>query len=413
MRAYLLVGMACWASLSIPHAAAAPLSEALDGALRAPALRGARVGALVVRRDDGAVLYAQAPDRELVPASNAKVLTALAALDAFGPSHRFTTTIYADAALDAEGSVGSLYVRGGGDPVLNSEDWWRLAADLRRIGLRRVKGDLVLDDSAFDRKRWHPDWRPLSARAYHAPIGALSANYGAFAVEVRPGARAGEPAHVTLDPPVAYLRLANRASTSAPGSSRSLAVDRQSADDHERVGVSGRIPVGSEPKVFWRSVADPRRYAGSVLRLQLEANGIAVSGSERAGAVPATARELLAFSGRPLAEIIRLFLKYSSNPIGESLVKSLGAAETGSPGSWATGLTALRHRLQGFGFDPASVGLEDGSGLSYENRLSPRTLVRALRAGAGSFDFGPEYVAAFPISALDGTLEKRVNGARG
>jgi D-alanyl-D-alanine carboxypeptidase/D-alanyl-D-alanine-endopeptidase (penicillin-binding protein 4) len=73
----------------------------------------------------------------------------------------------------------------------------------------------------------------------------------------------------------------------------------------------------------------------------------------------------------------------------------------------------LRRRLVGLGFDASAVSLEDGSGLSYENRLSPRTLVRALRAGASSFDFGPEYVAAFPISARDGTLEKRVDGARG
>jgi D-alanyl-D-alanine carboxypeptidase/D-alanyl-D-alanine-endopeptidase (penicillin-binding protein 4) len=396
MRSQILVGLA-WLAVQ----AAAPA-----GAVE-PA------GSLDARRDDGAVLYAQAPDRALVPASNAKVLTALGALDAFGPTHRFTTRIYGDAGLDAEGTVGTLFVRGGGDPVLNSEDWWRLAADLRRIGLRGVRGDIVLDDSAFDRARWHPDWRPVSSRAYHAPIGALSANYGAFAVEVRPGKQAGEAARVTLDPPVAYLRLSNRALTAASGAGRSLAVDRKREADHERVVVTGRVPLGSEPEVIWRSVADPARYAGSVLRLQLEANGIHVAGSPREGDVPEAAQELLAFEGRPLAEIVRLFLKYSSNPIGESLIKALGSAETGRPGSWTTGLAALRRRLVGLGFDASAVSLEDGSGLSYENRLSPRTLVRALRAGASSFDFGPEYVAAFPISARDGTLEKRVDGARG
>ena len=69
-------------------------------------------------------------------------------------------------------------MRGGGDPALTSEEIWRLAADLRARGLRRVSGPLILDDSGFDRERWHPSWGSVSARAYHAPVGALTANYG-------------------------------------------------------------------------------------------------------------------------------------------------------------------------------------------------------------------------------------------
>src|SRR3990172_378049 len=139
-------------------ARAGGLEERLDRALRDPGLRGARVAALVVERDGGGVLYARDADRAMIPASNMKVLTAIATLSAFGPAHRFTTEVFAPELPDAEGAVAQLAIRGGGDPALTSEDVWRLAADLRRIGLRRVKQGLLLDDSAFDTQRWHPSW---------------------------------------------------------------------------------------------------------------------------------------------------------------------------------------------------------------------------------------------------------------
>ena len=134
-------------------AAPAPLAERLASVLAAErGLRGAEVGALVVRLSDGAVLYAHSADNAMIPASNMKILTAIAALDLFGPTHRFGTGIRAAGPVDANGRVGDIAVEGGGDPVLNSEDWWRLAADLRRAGLARIEGDLIVDDSAFDRE---------------------------------------------------------------------------------------------------------------------------------------------------------------------------------------------------------------------------------------------------------------------
>jgi len=90
-------------------AAATELSARLDAALQSPALRDARIGVLVVAQEDGRVLYERRPDRALIPASNLKILTAIAALSAFGPAHRFVTEIYADAppAAVARASQGS------------------------------------------------------------------------------------------------------------------------------------------------------------------------------------------------------------------------------------------------------------------------------------------------------------------
>ena len=107
-----------------------------------------------------------------MPASTQKVLTAVAALDAFGPSHRFVTELRASRPIGATVRWATCSCAAA-IPALTSEQWWRLAADLRALGLREVRGDLVLDDGLFDEERWHPSWAPVTARAYHAPVSAL------------------------------------------------------------------------------------------------------------------------------------------------------------------------------------------------------------------------------------------------
>ena len=396
-----------------PTDAGSTLAKRLDDALDVRALRRARVSALVVRAEDGKVLFERSPDRPLTPASNMKILTGMAALQTFGPTHRFVTTVSADAAPDAEGRVGNLYVRGGGDPVMNCEDWWRLAADLRARGVRGVSGNLVLDDGAFDGDRWHPDWGAVSSRAYHAPVGGLTANYGSFAVTVRPGAAAGDPVGVEIDPPVPYLVVANRATTGHVRQRSRLVVDRKPGARGEIVSVDGSIPAGGRTRTFYRSVVDPTRYAGAVLRMQLEAVGVTVGGEVVRGTVPESATELLAFEGRPIAEIVRLFMKYSNNAVAESLVKAMGAHATGAQGSWSNGIPAYRSALESLGVDLDGMSIVDGSGLSYRDKLTPRALVDALRIARRSFRIGPELAASLPIANGDGTLEKRVEGAPG
>ncbi len=413
------------AALVVAGCAAAPAVDADSGAdglrmrlnrsLAVPALREAQISALVVDRETGGELFARNPDRALVPASNLKVLTGIAALAAFGPTHRFSTEVLSNREPGADGSVDALFIRGGGDPTLTSEQWWRLAADLRIRGLRRVRGDLFMDDTLFDSERYHPSWGDDTFRAYHAPVGALSANYGAFYLAVAPASAPGVPARVSLDPPIPYLRLVNRAHTGAAGSPESIEVKRVLAADFEKIVVEGSIPAGSEPLEFWRSVARPAHYAGAVLRMQLEANGIAVEGGVRLARVPDTAASLYQFEGMALGEVTRLFLKNSNNFIAESLVKSMAVRSVGgaSPGSWERGSAAQVAELESLGLDTTGLRLVDGSGLSYENQVPARLLVRALRIADASFEIGPEFGAALPIAAMDGTLERRAGAALG
>ena len=386
--------------------------RSLDRVLSRKGLEGAKVSALVVRHRDGLVLYQRKPDRLMIPASNAKLLTALATLDAFGPTHQFVTEIASDAAPGPRGTVKRLYLRGGGDPAITTEDWWRLASELRNAGLRRVQGDLVLDDTAFDRVRWHPSVEGRSSRAYHAPVGALNANYGSFAVTVRPGAKVGEPLSVSVTPPLPYLRVSNEGRTLGKRERRSLVVDRSAGEDDEIISIRGGVRIGDPSKTFYRSVLRPDLYAGAVLKMQLAALGVKVSGVVRPGVVPEDAYLLHEFKGRPVAEIVRLFMKFSNNGIAEAFVKNLGALASGGVGRWDEGIPEIRRRLIANGIAAEGFSLVDGSGLSYQDRVSPRALVSALRAGLDSFLWGPEFIASLPIAARDGTLEERADGAR-
>jgi len=402
------------------------LEARLDALVSRAPLAKATVGILVVRASDGSTVYSRGADRLMIPASNQKILTALASLDRFGPSHRFSTKIWASAVPDAEGFVDELLVEGGGDPAMNSEDWWRLAADLRREGLRGVRGDLRIDDTRFDAPGWHPSWGRISARAYHAPVGALTANYGSFFVSIWPRDTVGELVRVDIDPPVDYLRIRNRARTASRKTRPRLSVDRArgrktgGAQD-EVVRVDGFVRIGDGVDRFPRSVLDPGLYAGSLLAYQLEANGIFVEGEvRRAPRGDENLVLILDRPGRSVAEATALCLKYSNNSIAETLIKNLGAwagasldGEPGQQGGWVGGIRALRGRLDDLGLDLADANLVDGSGLSIQNRLTPRMLVDALTVGRSSFRIGAEFVASMPIAELDGTLEKRLHGGRG
>lgn len=393
----------------------------LELALAARGFRGASLSVLVVERGSGALRFSRTPSRALIPASAQKLLVALAALDAFGPAHRFTTQVRAPAPPDAAGRIAALFVRGGGDASLTSEQWWRLAADLRALGVTQVEGDVLLDDSHFDAERWLPDWQPVSARAYHAPVGALSANYGAFRVVAAPGAAPGAPARVRVDPPIPYLRLENAARTAKRGARSAVTVARRAGAGFERVMVGGSVAFADEPKHIWRSVGNPLGYAGAVLRMQLKANGIEVAGRVRRGAAPQNAALLLSFEGFPLRRSIELALKYSNNMMTESLLKSLAVANApgapgeeagaGAQGNWEQGLRALRTRLLALGVPLQGARLRDGSGLSRKNRVSAQTLVAVLRAADARFGFDAELLAALPMAASDGTLRERALAA--
>ena len=148
---------------------------------------------------------------------------------------------------------------------------------------------------------------------------------------------------------MSYFRLRTEAPTISRPAPILLDLRRLPDGSGELLHVKGAVGIHEKPRTHWRAVRLPARYAVSILRSQLEAQGVRVHGGVQFGAAPEGAIELLRFPGAPVAEMVRRLNKYSNNFIAEQLFKQLGADWSGGPGSWESGSQAVRELLTATG----------------------------------------------------------------
>lgn len=387
------------------------LRRAIDGLVSQQPLATARISLEVVGLDDGKVLYARAPEQLLNPASNTKLVTAAAALLRLGPEYRFLTDFLADQPL-AGGKVGTLYVKGRGDPSFTTERLEGLALDLYHRGLREVRGDLVLDDTFFDREAWGPGWeQETSDKSYAAGVSALSLNHNSVGIYVFPGESRGAKARVELEPASAALVLDNRVITAKAGGRKRLKPHTVATDvDRTRVVVQGRIPLSSEGEILFRRVEDGTRYFGETLRALFALRGVKIGGKVVRGSAPPSAVLVASYESDELGDLVRDMNKVSSNFMAEMLVKTLGAELKGIPGSWAKGIDVIGDVLAELGIPRGGYVLKNGSGLNDTNRLSAHQLASLLVEMWRRFPVAAEFVSSLGIAARDGTMKLRMEG---
>src|SRR5947199_1193357 len=204
-------------------AAAAPLDQALAAEVARTAAATRALGVNIVELDTGETVFAHNPDEPRVIASNSKLFTTAAALDALGPAYVFETRFLMRGAVDRGALHGDLGVIGAGDPQISGREYdgdpygafrpW--AAALRERGIERITGDLYLAQGLFEPMEIHPEWpRDQLTDWYEAPIAALAFSDNCILVRVSPGA-AGRPAVVETVPPVPIVRIDNAAVTTA------------------------------------------------------------------------------------------------------------------------------------------------------------------------------------------------------
>ncbi|HUH14108.1 MAG TPA: D-alanyl-D-alanine carboxypeptidase/D-alanyl-D-alanine-endopeptidase, partial [Longimicrobiales bacterium] len=221
--------------------------EALKASLlqvlqRAP-MSDSRVGLHMMSLEDGSVVFHRNADELLNPASNVKLVTAAAALVTLGPEYRFETEFLVEE-LGAGGRAKTLYVRGKGDPSVTTERLFAMVAELFHIGLREVQ-DIVVDDSWFDSERTPPGYdQEDSDRAYMAPTGALSLNWNAVGVFIRPAESAGARGVVEVEPPSDFFVVENALGTGGNRRARRFSVSSEPAGAQQRIVVRGQVPPG-------------------------------------------------------------------------------------------------------------------------------------------------------------------------
>ena len=372
----------------------------------------------VLDADTGAVVYSRRSSSANLPASNAKVLTAVAAMHVLGPDHRFTTDVVRRGKVTDGVLNGSLYLVGHGDPTTRQSDYKSLAAKVRAAGITRVTGKIVADGSFFDDQRYHPGWSTSYASSYYAAQTAAltvapNADYdsGTVIVKVKGGSRGSRP-RVSTTPGIAkkYVRLVNSASTTG---STSVSVSRRAGGN--TVTVRGHVRAGTT----WSglvTVDEPELYAAAVFREELRRQDVAIEGGTRLGTTPATKRTRVARdTSMTLSKLLVPFLKLSNNLHAEALTKAMGA-QGGAPGSWPAGVARTNAYLRDLGVPMKSLSLVDGSGLSRRDRVTPVALATALVAVRDE-PWWSAFDDALPVAGVDshwvgGNLRHRMNGTR-
>ncbi|HEY2743217.1 MAG TPA: D-alanyl-D-alanine carboxypeptidase/D-alanyl-D-alanine-endopeptidase [Polyangia bacterium] len=386
------------------------LKDQIDAALGGPELARAKVGVDVVDIDSGKILYARNDAGLFNPASNVKLFTTAAALAILGPEYRWKTVVYADAPISGGELKGRLYVKGFGDPSLVVEDLWKIVTDLYATGLRKVSGDLVVDDTFFDAVRVGPGFdQKQEDLPFRAPNGALSLNYNAVGVHVLPGAGDAAPARVVIDPQTPYFTIVNDARTVASGRTN-VTVEARETPDHTELKVAGRIRVGDEDVVALRRVAHPDLYTANALRELLARRGIKIAGNIVRDAAPSTAHALTAHYSQPLGVVVRDVNKHSNNFMAEQILKTLGAETGGRPGTWQKGIDAVAGFLERLGIARKDYKMTNGSGLYASNLFSPAQLTTLLRVAYKDFRFAADFIGSLALAGADGTVSHRMEG---
>lgn len=395
-------------------AAAAPadLAGRIDALLQTRAVARARVSLLVVDLATGARVYEKNPDLPLNPASNVKLVTTAAALALLGPEHRYVTRVYVKkGALKGKTIDGDIYLKGGGDPTLVTGDLYQLASDLKALGVTRITGGLVLDNTAFDRDELPPFFdQKDELAAFRAPGGAMAINFGTYVVLARPGAGDGDAVHVAIDPPVPSIRLKTSAKTDAGKRNQlklAIGADKDGAID---VVVEGTLGKDAAPVEYRYPVAKPTEYAGEVFRLVLKQRGVTVAkATTRLEAVPEDSDRLALVRSQPLSVIVRSVNKLSNNYIAEHILKTL---DDHAPATFAGGLARVRGWLDAIATPKDGLTLGNGSGLYDANRISAAQLVHLLGVVHRDFRYAADFLASLPIAGVDGTLKSRMAEGR-
>ena len=348
---------------------AEPLAATADRLVETARLSG-EASFSVFDLNTGRPLEARNPTRALPPASVAKALTAIYALDVLGPDHRFDTRVFGTGPIENGVLKGDLILSGGGDPTLQTDDMADLARRVKEAGVREVRGQFLVWGGAL---RYEPviDRLQPDHVGYNPAISGLALNYNRVHFEWK---RQGGQWGVTMDarsdryrPAVsmARMQIVNR---DVPVYTYA---DRGDRDDWT-VALSALGKGGSR----WLPVRKPELYAGEVFHTMMRAHGIALKAPQVTSQMPG-ATLIASRQSPPLTDILRDMLKYSTNITAEMVGMAATVRRLGSPQPLARSARSMSDwARERFGL--RATELVDHSGLGDESRTTAGDLIRAL-----------------------------------
>ncbi len=400
-----LLPFICILLLFSPFSNSASLDQKLKKALKDSGIPSRQLGVIV--SDPNKPLYQLNADQSFVPASLMKLFTASALLELLSPSLQFTTSFMAKNKVKKSTVKGDLYMKGGGDPGFVSESLWNLVNNLKRTGLKTIEGDLIVDDSRFDKKRKGERLPRPSHSSYDAPVGALSFNWNTANLYLRPGKKAGTPLQIIVDPSASYFtNIDNRTYTTKKRPKKPVSIQREKQKNlRESLKIKGSLSFHQPETLIYKNILYPAIWTGWNTLDFLNQRGIHVTGKIKKGITPNKASVLAEWKSRPLTEHIALMMKYSNNFMVEMLVKNMVVELEGKTGNLKDGLNIIKKHMQTLGIETNRYRLIQASGLSRKNKVTPQHILTVLKYWL-HHPLQPEFESALPLSGEDGTLKK-------
>lgn len=397
------------------------LRRSIDAVLADERLAKVRMSVRVIDCANGKTLYSFKAKENLPPASNVKLFVTAAAVELLGSGFEYVTVIRRDGPLKAGVLDGNLVLQGSGDPNFSGRFYdgdvnhvprgW--AREIARAGVTKITGDLVCDDSLFDRQLVNPFWTERDQRHWYAPqVSALSFNDNCLDLYISPGKNLADSARLSTKPKTRYVTLVNTCKT-VKHRRANPAVWRKSGGN--RISVAGSVYHKSGTGRHWIPIHQPALYLGTVFAEELERAGVKLVGKVRliGRACPRTSaddeRTLVVFRSG-IRRTIAVTNKRSQALYAESLAKLLGA-RFGRSGSFAEGLAVVNRFLTDtVGLPAGSVKLVDGSGLADQNRCSAFDITELLRMMNRGSNAGV-FMDSLSVAGIDGTLRRRFKQA--
>jgi D-alanyl-D-alanine carboxypeptidase/D-alanyl-D-alanine-endopeptidase (penicillin-binding protein 4) len=395
----------------LPGARAQQAPPAVADAMRAAAVAPHEWGMVVVPLAGGAPLAAHNAQLPFNPASAMKLVTTYAALSLLGPDYRWNTAIQMRGRLEGDALAGDLVLRGGGDPKLVIEDMVELIGRLRASGLREIRGNLVIDDSLYevgDGAIEKFDGDP--SQPYNVRPHAALMNFKATKFIVRPS---GKLVSIELDPPLAGVPVVNEVKLvagacrfGAPG----LAIRDAGPEERPSIRVGGAYSAGCGEQSTMVAVLNHRQFIHGFFGAAWRDAGGAWSGrtvverNVEAG-LPTLAQWT---SPRNLGDVVRDINKFSNNVMARQVLLQTSVDTTQRrPATLERARRIVIGWLEQRGLRTPELVIENGSGLSRTERISPTALAHLL-ADAAHSDQALVFRDSLPVVGVDGTMKTRL-----
>lgn len=400
------------ATLVLAGCATAPLPDPAQAALAQAGLPADSLGYVLQPLDGSRPALQRGAGDAMVPGSTMKLVTATVALAQLGINHRGRTELLAASSPVGAVVEGPLILRGSADPDLDWPALWWLLRQLRESGVRDIRGGLVIDRTLFNPTRVDvglPPFDESPESPYNVIPDALHLNGSVLDFELQ--ATANGVAARTL-PALAGLTVDTSAMTLSTRPCKDWDEDWKPTLVEPAINgwvlkLQGAFPANCRQRAPLQIVDRQWLATRMVRQLWAELGGTIGPGDVEAAAPPG-AVVLASHRGRPLAEVLRGVMKSSDNALTRLIYLQLGAqaAQAGEP-TLAAAERSVRAWFAAHGLDDRGLVLDNGSGLSRSERISPAQLAGVLRVGqAGAH--APELLATLPVAGVDGTMSRRL-----